>query len=114
VSVVDDYLETLGTPEKAALEHIRAIIHKMVPEAEEVKTYGMPGFKYRGKYLASFAAFKDHLSLFPGAEPVEVFRDKLRGYTTSKGTIQFTLDNSLPDELLADIIRAAAARNDRR
>lgn len=73
----------------------------------------MPGFKYRGKYLVSFAAFKDHLSLFPGAEPIEALKDKLTDYETSRGTIQFTLDHPLSDDLLKEILHICVTRNER-
>ena len=70
MSVVDDYLKNLPEPQKAELERIRKIVKQTVPEAEEVISYGVPGFKYKGKYLITFAAFKDHLSLFPGSAPI--------------------------------------------
>src|SRR5882672_11738724 len=100
MTVIDDYLNTISSPQKEELERIRAQVKQLAPEAEEVITYGMPGFKYKGKYLISFSAFKDHLSLFPGAGPIEELKDPLQAYTLSKGTIQFTLDHPLSDELL--------------
>lgn len=88
------------------------MVHELCPDAEEVKTYGMPGFKYKGKYLLSFAAFKDHLSLFPGAEAPAQLEEKLTAYRRSKGTIQFTLEQPLPDDLLREIILLCKTRND--
>ena len=72
----------------------------------------MPGFKYKGKYLLSFAAFKGHLSLFPGAEPVENLREELQPYRRSKGTIQFTVEQPLPEPLLRHIITLCKQRID--
>lgn len=63
MSVIDDYLSTHNGPEKAELEKIRTIVNKIAPEVEEVITYGMPGFKYTGKYLIAFSIFSDHLGL---------------------------------------------------
>ncbi len=111
MSVIDDYLAPLDDPQKAELERVRGFITRIVPDAKEVLTYGMPGFKYRGKYLISFAAFKDHLSVFPGSGPIEELKDELKTYTTSKGTIQFTLEHRLSDELLTKIITACVAHN---
>jgi len=104
MSVVDDLLATVAAPDRAALEHIRAVIHRTVPAAEEVMTYGMAGFKYRNKYLVAFAAFKDHLSLFPGAIPDDV-DPRLAAFKTSKGTLQFTVDTPIPDELIIELLR---------
>ena len=104
MTVIDDLLSGTDAPQKAKLERIRQMVHQLCPDCEEVKTYGMPGFKYKDKYLLSFAAFKDHMSLFPGAEPVDVLKEQLKPYQLSKGTIQFTLDQPLPDDLLKQII----------
>ena len=112
MSVIDDYLSTLSGDEKAILADIRKTVLKLVPTCTEVITYGMPGFKYKGKYLLSFAAFKDHLSLFPGAEPIEVFKSDLKDFVTSKGTIQFSLQQQIPHDLLEKIILSCVQRID--
>ncbi len=104
MSVIDEYLKNIPEPQKAELERIRQIVHKAVPDAVEVMTYGMPGFKYENKYLVAFNALKDHLSLFPAAAPIEALRDKLGDYSLSKGTIRFTLDNPLPEALIKEIL----------
>lgn len=112
MSIIDDLLSESEPAQRTELERIRRVVHELCPDAEEVKTYGMPGFKYRGKYLLSFAAFKDHLSLFPGAEPTAVLEEKLKEYRFSKGTIQFTPDNPLPDDLLTEIVLLCKQRNE--
>lgn len=101
---IDTYLEKVNEPERAELERIRALIKQTVPDAEEAISYGMPAFKYKGKYLIGYCEFKDHLSLFPGSEAIEVLKDKLKTYKTSKGTIQFTLNNPVPESLLKEIL----------
>lgn len=104
MSVVDDYLKDVSPAEKAALERIRQLVLEVAPETEEVITYGMPGFKYKKKYLIAFAEFKDHLSIFPGAEAIETNKKALTAFKLSKGTVQFTLDNPISDETLKAII----------
>jgi uncharacterized protein YdhG (YjbR/CyaY superfamily) len=104
MSVINDYLANVAQPQKAEIERIRTIVHKTVPDAVEVITYGMPGFKYKNKYLIAFAPFKDHMSLFPGAGAIEALKDKLATYKLSKGTIQFTTENPIPESLLIEII----------
>jgi uncharacterized protein YdhG (YjbR/CyaY superfamily) len=105
MTVVDVYLGELPAPERAELERIRQIVRKYYPDAREAISYGMPAFKYNGKYLVAYWAFKEHLSLFPTGGPVEALREKLTGYTTSKGTIQFTLKKPLPEPLIAEILQ---------
>ena len=104
MGAVDDYLAMLPASEHIELERIRRLVKEFLPEAKEVISYGMPGFKYKNKYLLGYAAFKDHLSLFPTSQPIELLQDALEAYTTSKGTIQFTLDNPLPDGLIRAIV----------
>jgi uncharacterized protein YdhG (YjbR/CyaY superfamily) len=108
MSTIDDYLINIESLQKTELEKVRNAVKKAVPEAQEVITYGMPGFKYKGKYLIAFAPFKDHLSIFPGTEAVEAFKNKLSGYKTSKGTIQFTVDNPIPEDIIIDICQFRA------
>lgn len=104
MSVIDDYLASVPPAKKAELERIRKIVNQTVPSAVEVITYGMPGFKYKNKYLVAFAPFKDHLSIFPGSHAIEATKVKLTKYKLSKGTIQFTLDTTLPDQLIIDLV----------
>lgn len=101
---VDEYLEGLPGPQREALSRLRDTIRSVVPAATETISYRMPTFDYRG-HLVAFAAFKDHLSLFPmGSAVLDTFADELSGYRTGKGTISFTPDEPLPDELLKRIL----------
>jgi uncharacterized protein YdhG (YjbR/CyaY superfamily) len=105
MSVIDKYLDKVDIPERVALERIRRIVHDTLPsDIEEVITYGMPGFKYKGKYLIAFAPFQDHMSIFPGAHPIEALSDSLKDFIVAKGTIQFTLKKELPEPLIKEII----------
>lgn len=105
MSVIDDYLKNVAEPQKGELERVRNIVSKTVPEAEEAISYGMPGFKYKGKYLITFAAFKDHLSVFPGSNPTEAVSKKLADFKQSKGTIQFTIENPLPESIIVELVK---------
>jgi uncharacterized protein YdhG (YjbR/CyaY superfamily) len=77
-----------------------------VPEGEEVMSYQMPAFRYKGKILVYYASFQDHCSFFPGSAIVEQFKEELKPYKTSKGTIQFPLDKPLPASLVKKIVKA--------
>ncbi len=61
----DGYLDALEEPERSTLQTLRRTILEIVPEAEEVISYGLPAFRARGETIAGFAAFKQHLSYLP-------------------------------------------------
>ena len=109
---VDEYLANTPEPAQSTLKHIRSVIRSVVPKAAtEVISYGIPMFKYKGM-LVGYAAFKKHCSLFPtGSGVIEQFAKELRGYTTSKGTIQFPSDQPLPDALIKKIVRQRVREN---
>ena len=84
---VDEYLAGVPEPARSSLNKIRAAIRSAVPqEATETISYRIPAFKYKG-VLVWFAAFSDHCSLFPTASVVAAFKNELKGFSTSKGTI---------------------------
>src|SRR5258708_15251066 len=86
---VDAYLAGVAEPARSTLNKIRAAIRSAVPtEATETISYGIPAFKWKG-VLVWFAAFSNHCSLFPTASVIQEFKNELKGFTTSKGTIQF-------------------------
>lgn len=83
-------------------------------EAEEGQSYGAPAFRYRGRPLLGFAAHRTHLAIYPFSPAVvEAVADRLPGYPLSKGTIRFSADRALPDDVLADIVRMRMAEIDR-
>ena len=101
---IDELIAAAPIEYKDALQNLRQTIQKFVPEAVEGISYGMPGYKYKGKYLIAFSAFKNHLSIFPGAGAVAKFQPQLKDFVTSKGTVQFTLEKPLPHDLLKGMI----------
>ncbi len=107
---VDEYLAGIPEPARTTLNKIRAAIRSAVPpEAAETISYRMPAFKYK-RVLVWFAAFSNHCSLFPTASVVEAFKDQLKGYSTSKGTIQFPIDKPLPVALVRKLVKARVAQ----
>ena len=90
---------------------MRAIIRSAVPpQATETISYRIPAFRHNG-ILVWFAAFSDHCSLFPTASTLKTFKQELKGYVISKGTIQFPLDRPLPRALIRKIVKARVAQN---
>jgi uncharacterized protein YdhG (YjbR/CyaY superfamily) len=103
---VDEYLAGIPEPARTTLKKVRAVIRSAAPpEATECISYGIPTFEYKGM-LASFAAFSDHCSLFPGAGPIIEFKDELKNLKTAKGTIRFAPDKPLPATLLKKMLKA--------
>lgn len=109
---VDEYLASVPEPACSSLKHLRKVIQSVVPkETTEVISYGIPMFKFNGM-LVGYAAFKNHCSLFPtGSGVIEKFAKELKGYSTSRGTIQFPSDKPLPDALVKKIVKARVAEN---
>jgi uncharacterized protein YdhG (YjbR/CyaY superfamily) len=109
---VDEYLANTPEPARSTLKHVRAVIKSVVPkETTEVISYRIPMFKYRGM-LVGYAAFAKHCSFFPtGSGVIEKFAKELKGYRTSKGTIQFPPDKPLPDALIKKIAKERVKEN---
>lgn len=109
---IDEYLATVREPARSTLEKIRAAIRSVVPRgATETISYGMPAFKHNG-VLVWFAAFSSHCSLFPTAAVIEALKQELKGYSTSKGTIQFPVDKPLPAALVKKLVKARIAQSE--
>jgi uncharacterized protein YdhG (YjbR/CyaY superfamily) len=108
---VDEYIADVPEPARRTLKQMRAAIRSAVPsEAIEIISYRMPAFRHNG-VLVWFAAFADHCSLFPTAAVIEQFKNELKSFSTSKGTIQFPIDKPLPIALIQKIVKARAAQN---
>ena len=111
---VNEYLGHVPEPARTTLKKIRAVIRSVAPpDATEGISYGIPTFKYKGM-LASFAAFSDHCSLFPGAGPTIEFKNELKNFRTSKGTIRFAPDKPPPTTLLKKLVKARIKENERK
>jgi len=109
---VDEYLARVPEPARTTLKKVRAAIRSAVPrDATETISYGMPAFKYKG-VLVWFAAFSNHCSLFPGAGVIEEFKNELKGFSTSKGTIQFPVDKPLSAALIKRMVKARIAQKE--
>ncbi len=112
---VDEYLAAVPEPARTTLNRIRATIRSAVPpEATEAITYRIPTFKYKGSLLA-FAAFTNHCSLFPmSLAVIDTFKNELKPFLASKGTIHFPLDKPLPAALVKKLVKARIAEKERK
>lgn len=101
---IDDYISIHPKEVQKMLQTIRRAIAKTAPKAEEAISYQIPTYKLNGN-LVHFAAFKNHLGFYPGADGVAAFKKELSKYETSKGTIQFPFDQPLPIKLISEIVK---------
>lgn len=112
VQTVEEYLKLFSEAQRKELEKIRKAIKDAAPEAEEAISYGMPGYKLNG-VLVYFGGFKNHCSFFPaGNSVIKKFSDELKKYQTSKGTIQFPLNESIPVSLIKKMVKERVRENE--
>jgi uncharacterized protein YdhG (YjbR/CyaY superfamily) len=110
---VEAYLARVPEPARGTLEKVRAMIRAAAPEeATETISYRIPSFQYKGA-LVWYAAFKNHCSFFPmDLSLLDEFGEELKKYKTSKGTIQFPVDEPLPKSLVTRIVKKRVAANE--
>jgi uncharacterized protein YdhG (YjbR/CyaY superfamily) len=107
---IDDYLAGVPEPARGTLQKVRAAIRSAVPPgATETVSYKIPAFR-DGEIIIWFAAFANHCSIFPTARIIEQFKDDLKPFTISKGTIQFPTDKPLPAALIKKMVKARLAQ----
>ena len=95
-----------------ALENIRQIIHFLVPDAEETISYRVPAYKYKGM-LVGFGATKNHCSFFVMSSTLlNDFQDEIKDFDTSTGTIRFTPEKPIPNDLITRIVMTRLAENE--
>lgn len=105
MGVVGDYLKGLPADQREALQKMCDVIVDAAPPLSEKTYYGVPNYFLGDDPLVAFVAAKNHLSLFPhGSQIIREMSDELEPFSTSKGTIRFTPDEPLPDELVRKIV----------
>jgi uncharacterized protein YdhG (YjbR/CyaY superfamily) len=103
---IEEYLAALPEEPRAALEKLRETIKAAAPDATETISYQMPTFKDHGRFLVSYAAFKDHCSLFPASKAVmDAHGEALKPFISGKGTLRFTADAPIPPPLVEKIVK---------
>ena len=107
---VDDYLATLSADKRGALEKLRKTIKSEAPEAVECISYNLPAFRLNGKLLVAYGSGANHCAFYPGSV-LEVLRDGLKNYETSKGTIRYPADKPLPSALVRKLVKLRIMKN---
>jgi uncharacterized protein YdhG (YjbR/CyaY superfamily) len=109
-TTIDEYIADQPTAIRPFMEKLRQIVNKNAPGAQEVISYGMPAYKLHGMLLY-FSAFTNHYSLFAFPRAIMAFKDKLKGYQSSKGTIRFQLNKPVPVKLITEIVKFKVNEN---
>jgi len=107
---IDAYIGTFAPEIQALLQQMRSIIEKAAPDATEAISYGMPTFKLHGN-LVHFAALKSHIGFYPLPSVIDAFKEKLVGYQTSKGAIQFPYNQPLPVGVIEEMVKVRVIEN---
>jgi uncharacterized protein YdhG (YjbR/CyaY superfamily) len=103
-ATVNEYIRSFPESTRKQLEEIRAIIRKAAPKAEEIISYGMPGYKQHGM-LVWFAGYERHIGFYPAGSGIEAFKDLFGDYVFSKGAVQFPLGKPLPKKLITEMVK---------
>jgi uncharacterized protein YdhG (YjbR/CyaY superfamily) len=107
---VNEYLAALPEESRAVLQGLRETIKAAAPEATETISYQMPTFKQDGRFLVSYAAYKNHFSLFPASKAVmDAHGDQLKPYFSGKGTLRFTADRPITPDLVGRVVKTRLA-----
>lgn len=105
MTVIDHYLQKFTPEKRKEIERLFGIVRKVVPDAKDVISYGMPALSYKGKAFFGFNVHSQHIGIYPyGGEEIEVFKDKLKEYGLSKGAIRVPLDKQFPEDLLKEMV----------
>src|SRR5882724_12594736 len=112
---IEEYLAGVSADQQIALEKLRKIIHAVAPKVEECISYGIPAFRLNGRSLVFFGAWANHCAFYPGSSnALRKFRDELRNFQTSKGTLRFSPDKPVPVALVKKLLKARIAENSAR
>ena len=110
----DEYLAALPQGQRETLEKLRKLIHAAAPKAEECMSYQICAFKQNGP-LVAYGATKKHCAFYVmSGTTLDGFKDDLKGYETSKGTIRFQPEKPLPAALVRKLVKARIAENESR
>lgn len=110
-NTVDEYIEAFPEAVKEKLLQMRQTITLHAPMAVESVAYGMPAYKLNKKPLVYFGGFEKHIGFYATPTGHEAFKKELASYKQGKGSVQFPLDQPLPIELIAEIVKFRVLEN---
>ncbi|MFN8285821.1 MAG: DUF1801 domain-containing protein [Chitinophagales bacterium] len=110
---VTDYLKAVPADQRKALEQLRKTIKAVAPNAEELISYGIPAYKYEGRLLVGFAAFKGHCSFFLcSGSFLNNYKDEVTKFGGTKSCLHFTSEKPLPTALIKKMVKERMKENE--
>jgi uncharacterized protein YdhG (YjbR/CyaY superfamily) len=107
---IDEYIANCPKGVQKKLKELRATIKAAAPDATEKISYQMPTFYLKGN-LIHFAALKNQIGFYPTPSGVQAFIKETAKYASTKGAIQFPLDEPLPLKLVGKIVKFRVKEN---
>jgi len=105
---IDEYISGFPAEVAQVLTRIRQTVRSVAPDAIEKISYGMPTFWLR-KDILHFGAFKEHVGIYPPVRDADL-ADRIAPYRGEKGNLRLPLDQPIPYQLIADIVKARVMR----
>ena len=105
----DEYFAAQPAALRARLQQVQSVVEAQVPEAERTVSYNMPAFKI-GRTFFYFAAFKNHIGIYPPVTADASLMEACAPYRGPKGNLSFPHAESLPLELIAKVAASLAAQ----
>lgn len=102
-ATIDEFVSGFPAATQDILKSMRQLIKTLAPDATEAIAYGIPTFRLNGN-LVHFSALKSHIGFYPTPSGIEAFRAELKDYRTSKGAVQFPLDQPIPWDLIQRMV----------
>ena len=112
IETIDEYIATFPKNVQDILKQVRQAIRESAPNAKEIISYQMPTFKLNGN-LVHFAAWKNHIGFYPAPSGINEFKEELSQYEVSKGSVKFSIDRSIPFDLIKRIVEFRVKENSR-
>jgi uncharacterized protein YdhG (YjbR/CyaY superfamily) len=109
---IDEYLATAKPDQRRTLAKLHKTIHAVAPKVEECISYTIPAFRLNGRSLVFFGAWTNHCAFYPGSSAtLKKFRNDLKGFQITKGTIRFSSDNPIPIAVVKKLVKARMVEN---
>jgi uncharacterized protein YdhG (YjbR/CyaY superfamily) len=104
MSSIESYIAETKDPAQTQLYALYRFVKNKLPLAEECISYNMPCFKIESHAIFYFAAYKNHIGLYPTSKPIDALKHKIHPLKHSKGAIQVPLNQGLPFLLIEELI----------
>lgn len=106
----EEYSVDFPEETQIVLENLKNFIQNILPGSNLCIKYGIPTFVVKEKNVVHFGGYKTHIGFYPGAEAIQIFEGKFKNYKTSKGTVQFPLNQEIPWDLIKEIVEHRKSR----